>query len=145
MSIKPPKVTQEKVASCWAACMVSLSRRSWRVADCVDHNQRWYWERWGPGLPTAGLDYKSDDFDKFREYFGFSKSIEPAGNVTENKVWDWLRSGDYFILIEQQTDGSHARLAYDWADGGIKVMDPAVGGASRVFPENLNQVVVLFW
>jgi hypothetical protein len=146
MSLKPPRVTQELSASCWAACMVSLSRCSWRVAEYNTYSQGWYYRQWGPGYPTGGLDYHSDDFDKFRNYFGFAKSVKEAKGVTEDMVWGWLGSGDYFILIEKQAIGSHARLAYDWAEGGIKVMDPAKsGGASRVFPDNLNQVVVLYW
>jgi len=144
MGSKPEKIRQKYIASCWAACMESLSKKSFRLET---HFQDWYVSQWGPGPPTGGLDYNSQDFETFRQEFGFSKSIVPAKKLTEDQVLGWLRGGDYFILIEQQENGSHARLAYDWIEGGIQVMDPdpATGGYKRLFPVDLNQVVVLYW
>jgi hypothetical protein len=144
MPTKPPKRTQQYVAGCWAACMESLGEVSQRLDK---HTQLWYVTQWGAGPPTGGLDYNTPAFDDFRNAFGFKKMIRPAGQVSKDDVLAWLRT-DSFLLVEQQGGGcSHARLAYNWGDNGIKVMDPApnVGGFKTLFPEDLNQIFALYW
>jgi len=142
MASKPHKKTQEYFAGCWAACMESLGETSTYLEK---HTQTWYVTQWGAGPPSGGLDYNSQAFDDFRNAFGFQKSIRPAKQVSENDVRGWL-STDCFLLIEQINGNSaHARLAYCWENGGIKVMDPADGGYKTLFPVDLNQVAALYW
>ena len=84
MAVSLPYIKQQYTAGCWAACMVSVTGKSCRVLE--NHTQGWYKQNWAPNRDDAGLPYNSDQFDNFRRYFQFKKSVEPAGKITEEQV-----------------------------------------------------------
>jgi hypothetical protein len=143
MSTRPGLVTQSCEKSCWAACMESWTYAAWYFDKRTEQQLLW---TFGDKDDGCRLDPSSTKYMQFLLTFDLKEQIRGAGQMTARSANAILGTGDYFMFIEQQDEGSsHARLAYACDGGILRAMDPdpTNGGFVHCRVDQLGKILIL--